>query len=54
MSLSGENKEGREGPYKQDVLTGRGTPKADIVREVAWIYDCTSPNADKGGGGQKS
>ena len=32
---------------------GRGVgPKADIVREVAWIYYITSiKNSDKGGGG---
>lgn len=28
---------------------GEGKPKADIVREVAWIYYCrSSPNANKG------
>ena len=47
-----------KGPYIKDVRTGRGergSPKADIVREVAWIYSYrSSQNADKGGGGQKS
>ena len=35
---------------------GRGVgPKADIVREVAWIYSYrSSQNADKGGGGPKT
>ena len=46
------------GPYIKDVSTGRGeggSPKADIVREVAWIYSYrSSQNADKGGGGPKS
>ena len=35
----------RKGPYIKDVRTegGRGVgPKADIVREVAWIYYYTS------------
>ena len=36
-------------------MEGEGSPKADIVREVAWIYSYRSDqNADKGGGGQKS
>ena len=43
-----------KGPYIKDVRTegGRGVgPKADIVREVAWIYYYRSrPNADKGEG----
>ena len=43
------------GPYIKDVRTGRGeggSPKADIVREVAWIYSYrSSQNADKGGEG---
>ena len=47
-----------KGPYIKDVRTGRGeggSPKADIVREVAWIYSYrSSQNADKGGGGPKS
>ena len=31
-----------------------GSPKADIVREVAWIYSYrSSQNADKGGRGSK-
>ena len=31
---------------------GGGSPKADIVREVAWIYSYrSSQNADKGGEG---
>ena len=42
------------GPYIKDLRTGRGegaSPKADIVREVAWIYSYrSSHNADKGGG----
>ena len=42
------------GPYIKDVRTergGGGSPKADIVREVAWIYYYRSgQNADKGGG----
>ena len=46
-----------KGPYIKDVRTGRGeggSPKADIVREVAWIYHYRSrQNADKGGGGSK-
>ena len=47
-----------KGPYIKDVHTKGGggvSPKADIVREVAWIY-CyrSSQNADKGGGGPKS
>ena len=34
---------------------GGGSPKADIVREVAWIYSYrSSQNADKGGGGPKT
>ena len=46
-----------KGPFIKDVRTkgGRGvSPKADIVREVAWIY-CyrSSQNADKGGRGSK-
>ena len=44
-------------PYIKDVCTegGRGVcPKADIVREVAWIYSYrSSQNADKGGRGSK-
>ena len=44
------------GPYIKDVRTGRGeggSPKADIVREVAWIYSYrSSKNADKGEGVQ--
>ena len=47
-----------KGPYTKDVRTGRGeggSPKADIVREVAWIYSYrSSQNSDKGGGGQKT
>ena len=47
----------RMGPYIKDVRTGRGeggSPKADIVREVAWIYSYrSSQNADKGGRGSK-
>ena len=47
-----------EGPYIKDVRTGRGeggSPKADIVREVAWIYSYrSSKNADKGGRGSKN
>ena len=43
------------GPYIKDVRTGRGeggSPKADILREVAWIYSYrSSQNADKGGEG---
>ena len=28
-----------KGPYIKDVRSGRGgSPKEDIVREVAWIY----------------
>ena len=46
-----------KGPYIKDVRTGRGeggSPKADIVREVAWIYSYRSnQNADKGGRGSK-
>ena len=46
-----------KGPYIKDVHTegGRGVgPKADIVREVAWIYSYkSSKNADKGGRGSK-
>ena len=42
-----------KGPYIKDVRTGRGeggSPKADIVREVAWIYSYrSSQNADRGG-----
>ena len=43
------------GPYIKDVRTGRGgSPKADIVREVAWIYShSSSQNAEKGGRGSK-
>ena len=45
----------QKGPYIKDVRTGRGeggSPKADIVREVAWIYSYrSSKNADKGGEG---
>ena len=45
-----------KGPYIKDVRTRRGeggSPKADIVREVAGIYYCrSSPNADNGGGFQ--
>ena len=41
------------GPYIKDVRTegGRGVgPKAEIVREVAWIYFySSSQNSDKGG-----
>ena len=48
----------RLGPYIKDVRTGRGeggSPKADIVREVAWIYSYRSDqNADKGGEGVKN
>ena len=47
-----------KGPYIKDVRTegGRGVgPKADIVREVAWIYSYrSSQNADKGGRGSKN
>ena len=47
-----------KGPYIKDVRTGRGeggSPKADIVREVAWIYSYrSSKNADGGGGGPKT
>ena len=54
----GERERERERPYIKDVRTGRGeggSPKADIVREVAWIYSYrSSQNADKGGGGPKS
>ena len=43
------------GPYIKDVRTKGGggvSPKADIVREVAWIYSYrSSQNADKGGEG---
>ena len=44
-----------KGPYIKDVRTGRGeeggSPIADILREVAWIYSYrSSKNADKGGG----
>ena len=43
-----------KGPYIKDVRAegGRGVgPKADIVREVAWIYSYrSSQNSDKGGG----
>ena len=43
-----------KGPYIKDVRTEGIGPKADIVREVAWIYSYrSSQNADKGGGGQK-
>ena len=46
-----------KGPYIKDVRTERGeggSPKADIVREVAWIYSYrSSQNADKGGRGSK-
>ena len=46
-----------KGPFIKDVRTkgGRGvSPKADIVREVAWIYFYrSSQNADKGGRGSK-
>ena len=45
------------GPYIKDVRTeggGRVGPKADIVREVAWIYSYrSSQNGDKGGRGSK-
>ena len=43
------------GAYIKDVRTGRGvSPKADIVREVAWIYSYrSSQNVDKGGRGSK-
>ena len=45
-----------KGPYIKDVRTGRGeggSPKADVVREFAWIYSYrSSQNADKGGGVQ--
>ena len=48
----------RKGPFIKDVRTkgGRGvSPKADIVREVAWIYSYRSDqNADKGGEGVKN
>ena len=44
-----------KGPFIKDVRTkgGRGvSPKADIVREVAWIYSYRSDqNADKRGEG---
>ena len=44
-----------KGPYIKDVRTEGGGgvgPKADIVREVAWIYSYrSSQNADKGGEG---
>ena len=47
-----------KGPYIKDVRTEGGGgvgPKADIVREVAWIYSYrSSQNADKGGGVPKS
>ena len=47
-----------KGPYIEDVRTGRGeggSPKADIVREVAWIYSySSSQNSDKGGRGSKN
>ena len=47
----------RKGPFIKDVRTKGGggvSPKADIVREVAWIYSYrSSQNADKGGRGSK-
>ena len=47
-----------KGPYIKDAGTegGRGVgPKADIVREVAWIYYYrSSQNADKQGEGSKN
>ena len=47
-----------KGPFIKDVRTKGGggvSPKADIVREVAWIYSYrSSQNVDKGGGGPKS
>ena len=47
-----------KGPYIKDVRTEGGGgvgPKADIVREVVWIYSYrSSQNAEKGGGGQKT
>ena len=48
------------GPYIKDVRTERGeggSPKADILREVAWIYSYRSYRSyrcGQGGGGQKS
>ena len=55
-----------QGPYIKDVRTrrgGGGSPKADIVREVAWIYSYigvgiqsepeSDQKADKGGRGSK-
>ena len=46
-----------KGPFIKDVRTKGGggvSPKADIVREVAWIYSYRcSKNADKGGRGSK-
>ena len=46
-----------KGPYIKDVHTRRGeggSPKADVVREVAWIYSYRSDqNVDKGGRGSK-
>ena len=49
-----------KGPYIKDVRTGRGEggiPKADIVREVAWIYFIrlfrSIKNLDKGEGVKK-
>ena len=45
------------GQYIKDFRTWRGeggSSKADIVREVAWIYSYrSSQNADKGGRGSK-
>ena len=47
-----------KGPYIKDVRTEGGGgvgPKADIVKEVAWIYSYrSSQNSDKGGRGSKN
>ena len=51
LRVVGEEGKAKKGPSIKDVRTGRGrggSPKAYIIREVAWIYYCRpSPNASR-------